>query len=284
VQPTPVSATVTFLRDDAISTTQELSLPPLSRTVVTAGDRVPGVGFGTRILTNQPIVAERTMLFGADGRGFHTAMGYSSLARRWLFAEGTTQPPFAMRVVLLNPNAQPVEAELTFATPDGTSTTRKYALPPNTRQVVNVNDVVPDLGVATTVKASRPILAERALYWNDGAAGTAGVGATRPAFVWRFADGRTLEGDQMFLLVSNPNRGQARVTVDVVLADGARESQGFIMPGNSRYTFAVHEFYPGQNVLAATVRASQQVVVERSLYRQGGRDGGYTMLGVPADE
>jgi hypothetical protein len=229
------------------------------------------------------------MIFGQGSTlttgGVHTAPGVVTLSRRWYFAEGTTQSPFQMWVLVLNPNAQPTNAAVTFLTPDGTSLTRQYAIPATTRLAINVNEVVPELGVATTVVADRPVAAERAMYWKDNSLGAASAGATAPAFTWRFADGRTNNDFQEYLLLSNPNKSQARVTVGFVLADGSKSSQSVVMPGSSRYTMAVHQLYPGQPSIAATVQSTQPIVAERSLYPgapgAATNRGGATAPGVP---
>jgi hypothetical protein len=297
-QRVEVGASITYMRDDgttarypqdAQGNPSSLRIPPLERRVVVVGDQLPGTSFGTRVIATQPIVAERTMLFGANTTaitsGVHTAPGVSLLSRRWYFAEGTTQRPFRMSVLVLNPNAQNANVAVTFLTQDGTSLTRRYAIPPTTRLAIDVNEVVPELGVATTVDADRPVAVERALYWRDGAAGTASAGAAAPAFVWRFADGRTSAEFQQFLLLSNPNRNPARVTVEFVLADGAQASQAVVMAAGSRYTMAVHQLYPNQQAISATVRSTQPIVAERSIYQGAPGDaanrGGATSLGVP---
>lgn len=287
-QSVEVAATITYMKGDGTTVEQPLRVPPQQRLVVAVADRLPGVGFGTRVIASQPIVAERTMIFQADasstGGGIHTGAGVVTLSQRWYFAEGTTQAPFHMWVLVLNPNAQPTNAAVTFLTPDGTSLTRNYAIPPTTRLAINVNEVVPDLGVATTVRADRPVAVERAMYWGETPVGTVTAGATTPAFTWRFADGRTSGDFQEYLLLSNPNKNQARITVEFILSDGGKRSQDIVMPGSSRYTMAVHQLYPGQQALAATVRSTQPIVVERSLFPgspQGTANrGGATSLGV----
>ncbi|HWQ12826.1 MAG TPA: peptidoglycan recognition family protein, partial [Roseiflexaceae bacterium] len=288
-QSVEVGAAITYMRGDGSTASDAVRIAPFTRRVVVVADKLPGAGFGTRVIATQPIVAERTMIFGpgstATTGGVHTAPGVSQLSRRWYFAEGTTQKPFRMSILVLNPNAQNTNVAVTFLTPDGTSLTRRYALPPTTRLAIDVNEVVPELGVATTVEADRPVAAERALYWREGAAGTAGAGAARPAYVWRFADGRTSGEFQQYLLLSNPNKSQARVTVDFLLANGAPASQSVVMPGGSRYTMAVHQLYPNQQAISATVRSTQPIVAERSVYQGAPGDaasrGGETALGVP---
>lgn len=287
-----VSATITYMQGDGATAEQQVRIPALRRTVVSVADTLPGVGFGARVIASQPIVAERTMIFGPGSTltsgGVHTAPGVQTLGRRWYFAEGTTQAPMRMWVLVLNPNAQPANVAVTFLTADGTTLTRRYAIPPTTRLPINVNEVVPDLGVATTIEADRPVAAERAMYWKDGGAGMVTAGATAPAFTWRFADGRTSGEFQEYLLLSNPNPRQARVTVEFVLSDGKKATQAIVMPGNSRYTMAVHQLYPGQPAIAATARSTQPIVIERSLYAGGpeteANRGGATSLGVPEEQ
>jgi hypothetical protein len=288
-QATEAAATITYMKGDGTTAEQSVRIPPGRRTVVVVGDALANAEFGARVIATEPIVAERTMIFGTGSTlttgGLHTGPGVVTLSRRWYFAEGTTQAPFQMSLLVLNPNAQPTNVAVTFLTPDGTSLTRKYAIPPTTRLAINVNEVVPDLGVATTVEADRPVAAERALYWRDSGLGTASAGATAPAFTWRFADGRTSNDFQEYLLLSNPNKNQARVAVEFVLADGTRATQSVVMPGAARYTMAVHQLYPGQTAIAATVRSTQPIVAERSLFpgdpRAATNRGGETALGVP---
>ncbi|MBC8163492.1 MAG: N-acetylmuramoyl-L-alanine amidase [Roseiflexaceae bacterium] len=288
-QSSPATATLTYMKGDGTTAEQRVEIPALQRTVVAVNNALPGVGFGTRVIASQPIVAERTMIFGSGSSsntgGVHSSPGVGTLARRWFFAEGTTEPPFTMAVLVLNPNAQPANVAVTFSNVDGVSLTRRYAVPPASRLAINVNEFVPQLGVATVIESDRPVAAERSLYWRNGSVGTVTAGTTTTAFTWRFADGRTSNGFQQYLLFNNPNRNQARVTVDFVLANGSLGQQSVVMPGSSRYTLPVHEFYPNQNAISATVRSTQPIIAERSLYpgapTASDNRGGATSFGVP---
>lgn len=305
-------AVVSYMRGDGEVAEQKVTISPRDRVVVTVGDVLDGVGFGARIVANRPIAAERTMRFGIERGGMHIGPGISKLSRSWYFAEGTTDPPFSMRLLVLNPNARPSKTTITFMTPDGTSLTRRYRIAPTSRLVVDVNEVVPTLGVATRIEAERPLVAERALYFNpeeldnppliandlitttivltteenltpaeaDPRAGTVCFGAVAPAYEWRFAYGTTNNARQ-YLLFSNPGRGQARVHVEFVLTDGSKETQGVVMPAGSRYTLAVHDFYPDEESITATVISTQPIVAERSIYATNGGQGGTTTPGVP---
>jgi hypothetical protein len=57
------------------------------------------------------------------------------------------------------------------------------------------------------------------------------------------------------------------------------------MPAGSRYTLAVSELYPDVPTVAAIVRSTQPVVVERSIFPTSGvgAGGGTTSLGMPGE-
>lgn len=303
-QSTPTEAAISYMRSDGSQKQQIALIPAFQRIAINVGDVLPDSGFGMRVVATQPIVAERTMRFGDNASGLHSSAGIPQLSRNWYFAEGTTQSPFAMRLLLLNPNEQPTEVLVTFMTPDGTSLSRRYAIPGTTRLLVNVNEVVPDLGVATIVEADRPVAAERAIYFPrigaeitappaEGIAlaqpatplvGTVSPGAIAPAFSWRFANAPTIDTNQ-FLLISNPSRAQARVTVEFLLPDDSRPQEALVMPAGSRFTLPVHEIHPGQPGVATIVHSTQPVVVERSLFPTTGTaaGGGTVVLGIPGD-
>jgi hypothetical protein len=47
---------------------------------------------------------------------------------------------------------------------------------PNSRKTVNVNEVVQKKDLSIHVQGSLPIIAERAMYWNNRGAGTDTIG------------------------------------------------------------------------------------------------------------
>lgn len=307
-------AVVTYMRGDGKQARQEVYVPPQERVVVTVNDVLPGYGFGMKIVADRPIAAERTMRFGPGGVGVHIGPGSINLSRSWYFAEGTTDPPFTMRLLVLNPNEKSSKTTITFMTPDGTTLRRNYVIPPTTRLVVDVNEVVPTLGVATSIESEWPLVAERALYFDPNEfgkppviasrsittslvlsttdvlvpedtiplAGTVSFGARQPAYVWHFAYGRS-RGAREYLLLSNPSRRQARVAIEFVREDGSHDTQHIVMPANSRYTLAAHDFYPEEEIFSTIVRSTQPVVAERSLFATEGATGGTTSPGIPGE-
>lgn len=286
--PAAVQASVTYMRRDGVNFRQAVQVAGQSRLVIAVNDitqpngelPLAGANFGVQVIASQPIAVERTMRFGPELEGLHTGRGISTLSRIWHFAEGTTEGDFRYRLLILNPNNQPASTEATFMGPNGETEVRRYAVPPRSQLAVDVNEIVPDLGVSARVTSDRPIAVERSLVFNGGRAGTVGAGAIAPALRWAFVDGRTSDATY-YLCVSNPGQIPARVTVDLILDDGARGSQTFEVPPGARYTLAVHEFYPGENTVSAVVRSTQPIVAERSVFPGGGPRGGATTLGIP---
>lgn len=283
-----VQATVTYMRRDGTNLTQSVQVAAQARLVIAVNDitlpdgslPLQSASFGVQIVASQPLAAERTIRFGPNATALTTGRGIDQLSRRWLFAEGTTEGDFQLRLLVLNPNSQPANTTASFMGPDGSMETRRYAIPPRSQLVIDANEIVPDQGVSAVVEADRPVAVERAMSFNGGAAGTIGVGATAPGYRWAFVDGRTSDATY-YLCVGNPGRTRARVTVELGFGDGTRATQSFDVAPGARYTMAVHELYPDANAVTAVVRATQPIVAERSLYPGGGARGGSTTLGIP---
>lgn len=285
--PANVQATVAYMRRDGVNFEQPVTIPAQSRTVIAVDDitlpdgQLPlaNADFGVQVVASQPIAAERTMRFGPNSTALTTGRGVASLSRSWHFAEGTTEDGFQYTLLVLNPNNQAASTTATFMGPDGRKETRRYAIPPRSQLAIDVNEIVPDLGVSAMVESDRPVAVERSLVFNNGQAGTVGAGAAAPHFRWAFVDGRTSDATY-YLAVSNPGRTRARVTVDFTFGGGATGSQSFDVPPGARYTLAVHELYPNEAAVSAVVSATQPIVAERSVYPGGGVRGGSTTLGI----
>jgi hypothetical protein len=282
-QSSATAVTMRYIREDGRVSQDALTIPAQQRRVIAVSDSLPGARFGVQVIATQPIAAERTMRFGPNPGGLHVGNGINELGRRWYFAEGTTQNPFTMRLLILNPNDQVANTTVRFLRADGEAIIRRYAIPATTRLDIDVNNVIDEEGIAMVVDADRPVAAERALYLRDSEAGTVTAGAREPHFDWYFVDGRS-SNTSYFLLFSNPGERDARVRVDFVFGgDGARATEEVLVPAGARYTMAVSELYPGESSIAAVVRSTQQIVAERSLYPSGGDGGGTTTLGIPGE-
>jgi hypothetical protein len=155
---------------------RSVSVPPMGKVAVEAGADMPGTRFGISISASQPVVAERTMMFGPGGVGTHTSAGAQTPARTWYLAEGSTAQPFHEYIPLANPGSTAATVTVDFMREGASVVSRTYPLPAGARLTVDANVEVPNTAVSVRVKADQPIVAERSMYWNSLAGGSSAVG------------------------------------------------------------------------------------------------------------
>lgn len=259
-----VAATLTFFPDGTAPITRTTTLPPRSRSTLRLNELVPDASFGLKLVASQPVVAERSMLTGAGAA--HLATGVAQLSRHWSFAEGSTTDGVVTTLYLLNPWPQQVAVSLQVMSEDGTSLSRRYAVPASSRFVLTLNEVVPALPFAMELQAERPVAAERVMTFDNGAGATATAGVADLATRWTFVEGSTAVPAAQFLLVSNPNRAAARLDVAYVLPGGTVERREHTIPAMARLTISANADVPDQPTLTTIITANHPIVAERSIY------------------
>jgi len=154
---------------------QDWLVPAHTRVTVNVNQAVgPDKDVSLKVTSDQPIVAERPMYFsyGAGGwDGGHDVMGAAAPGDNWYFAEGTTRSGFDEWLTLGNPGDEEalVHVEYMLGEGQGDNIEQLYAVPARTRVTVNVNQAVgPDKDVSLKVTATRPIVAERPMYFSYG--------------------------------------------------------------------------------------------------------------------
>jgi len=89
----------------------------------------------------------------------------------WYLTEGSTggdaSGSFETWIMVQNPGTETAQVDVTYMTDSGPVDGPRFDLAPGTRQTVNVAETVPDnWHVSTKVESDRPVIAERAMYWN----------------------------------------------------------------------------------------------------------------------
>ncbi|MDY6796891.1 MAG: S8 family serine peptidase [Actinomycetota bacterium] len=199
-------------------------------------------------------------------------------ARDWYMAEGTTAWGFEEYVLVQNPNAGGASIEVTFMEPGGSTREFAFSMPGNSRLTITVNSLVPERDVSTHVHSDLPVVAERAMYWDDKTGGHVAVGANAPGTDWYMAEGTTAWGFEEYVLVQNPNAGRASIEVTFMEPGGSTREFAFSMPGYSRLTLDVNSLIPESDV-STHVHSDLPVVAERAMYWEG-KEGGHDTLGV----
>jgi hypothetical protein len=125
--------------------------------------------------------------------------------------------------------------------------------------------------LSTTITASLPIVAERAMYLNTSGrlweGGGAGHGATALSTHWFFAEGAT-GFFHTYLLLGNPNPGTATASVTYGFPDGQVLTKSYDVPGQARRTIDVN--FEDTSLASATVSMSVAsvlpIIAERAMY------------------
>ncbi|MBN2027393.1 MAG: hypothetical protein JW854_11600 [Actinobacteria bacterium] len=196
--PNEGTATVSlsFMKPDGSVVSQQVSIPGRRRQSVHV-DSVPGLeatDVSTRIDSDLPIIAERSMYFSYQGRkGGHATMGAASPESQWYLAEGYTGGEFDEYVLLLNPGDEAASVDVVFMRSDGVNVNRKIEMGPHSRFTIHVDEVgnLADAEVSTKVTSSTPIVVELAQYFNFRglADGNNAIGSCQPSTDWYFAEG-----------------------------------------------------------------------------------------------
>jgi subtilisin-like proprotein convertase family protein len=192
--PTAVEAhvTLTYLRDDGVTVTQNVTIPPNARhtiNVETVDPLLANAAVSTTIVSDVAIIAERSMYWPGIDQGWqetHNSFGVTQTGLRWGLADVRVGGPRTHQtyVLLANPNLTPAEVAVRFLRPGAAPVTRSYTVAPTSRMNLWVNNDVPELGDGTfsvdvQVLNYQPIAVEKALYWNsEGAVWAGGTNVT----------------------------------------------------------------------------------------------------------
>ncbi|MBU2686797.1 MAG: isopeptide-forming domain-containing fimbrial protein [Actinobacteria bacterium] len=255
-----------------------------SRQTVHVNSILPGMPeVSTQLTSNVPVVGERSMYWDPDAsalqpyqmKGGHSSPGSSVLNADWDIAEGSTAVGFTTFVLVQNPNTQPADVKATFMTADGVAAQTEVTMPAGSRHTFKVDDFVDgDFHVATRLTADRPVVAERAMYWDKRIAsdvphmkeGHSAAGVTRAGTKWTVPEGSTGGGFDSWVLIENPTSQDTPASVTFMTASGPREPVQIDVPANSRYTIRVSDFVPDDFHVSTLVETDGQLVVERAMY------------------
>jgi hypothetical protein len=291
VNPNPgaVSVTVRLLSDDAAPVDFPYTVGGNSRLTIPVNNlpRFRSANFATVVTASQPVFVERAM-YWLGFEGGHDATAVASLSPVWRFAEGFTGGDFETYFLLANTTGASISATLSFFTDSGAVITKPVPIAPNSRRTVRARDYPELLGAAfaTTITASAPIVAERAMYWGGFVEGHATAGLTDEGTRWAFAEGLagTFGGQpyETFYLFLNASASPITVTGSFYREDGYGMRQQYTIPANSRFTLygAAVPHMNGQK-FGAVFEGSAPFIVERAVYWGAGRFGGHVSTGTP---
>lgn len=277
------SVDVTYMIEGSETKTVNHKVPANSRESFSMQNDVGTKDASIKVVSNLPVIPERAM-YRNNKREGHDSIGTTSPANDFYLAEGAVgyDSGYITYVLVQNPQDSPNDVTITYFTGSGEVTGPTFQMPANSRKTVKVNDTLPSgTDVSTLVHGSKPVIAERAMYWNS-AAGEAchdSVGMSTPATTFYFPDGETSNGRETYTLVQNPNSTDVKVTVTYLTPTGAGNvTKNETIPGNSRKTFNMssHSSINGRAaIMVESDTSGKKIMCERAMYwssRSAGTD------------
>ena len=294
---TDATVTVTYMIEGEGPKTVNHNVPKASRASFNMKDDIGEKDASIKVESNVPVIPERAM-YRNNRREGHDSVGTTTPATNYYLAEGCAGYGFTTYILIQNPNSTPTNVDVTYMTGAGPVPVPTFSMPASSRKTINVNSTatLPNPDFSTRVHGSQPIIAERAMYWDNGTGESChdSIGLAAPHRAFYLPDGQSSAGRDTWTLVQNPNDTPTEVEIRYLTPTGAGNVVFYeYIPASSRMSFEMKRDLP--NSRAAIVVVSQttgnNIMVERSMYwggadqRGGGTDtvGGFmdaTMNGV----
>ena len=263
--PVPTLAQMRFLLEDGSVIDHTELVPALGRKSVFVNMLFTASGFATQVSSDQPIVVERAMYFDGD-QGGHDTLATAMPGTTWYLAAGASRGGFDTWLLVENPGVAPATVKVSFITDAGMVVTQPLFVLPHSRDSLYTDPLIPDAAYGMRVDSDQPIVAERAVYFDNGRAGYDSTAVAAPATEWFLPEGGTNNSFEEQLAILNPQNQPANVQVEYRPEEGdPPPPQRFGVAALSRLTLDVNPQVQDTNV-ALHVTADRPIVVERVSY------------------
>jgi len=239
--------------------------------------------------TPADIVVERSMFFPLTGTPYAGGTGASGVvapATRWILAEGSGGI-FETFILVVNPGGGPANVTLTYLAQDGRSAVTQRTIAAGQRATFWANvdhPVLSNQGFSTVVTSDVPVVAERAMYFDQyrsghDALGIAVTGSENGRTTWYFAEGFTGANPgintafETFLLIGNNNEQPVTVTATYFLDAGTPVQKTYTVGPRSRFNIWVDEEKAGDGsplfapaAFSVRLESTLPIVAERAMY------------------
>ena len=235
------NCTVTYMIEGEGPQIVTKQVPANSRKSFNMADDIGSKDASIKVESATPVIPERAM-YRNNRREGHDSIGTTSAAADYYLAEGTTGWGFTTYVLVQNPNTVATNVTVTYMTPSGARPQPSFQMSANSRKTIRVNDVLPNTDFSTLVHGDQAIIAERAMYWDNGTGEAChdSIGMPSAHYSFYLPDGQTSNGRETWTLVQNPNSCDVVVEIAYLTPDG----QGNVVfqdtvSANSRKTYSM---------------------------------------------
>jgi DMSO/TMAO reductase YedYZ molybdopterin-dependent catalytic subunit len=267
---TDANVKVTYMNEGGVVEGPEVVVPAQSRKTINLAGTVPDdYKVSTMVASDQPVVAERAMYWNNRQAG-SCAVGQTQPGTEWYLAEGSTGGGFETWVLVQNPGDTDAQVTLTYMNESGTVAGPVLPLAAHTRQSINVADTLPnDWQVSTKVTSDKPVVAERAVYWNGRVGGHCDNAVDSPKFRSYLAEGATAGGFESWILIQNPGPSDTTVYITYLTSTGVKERAPLAIPAGKRVSINEVDDVGADFQVSAQLNSTTPVAVERAVYWNG---------------
>jgi hypothetical protein len=244
-------------------------LASFSRATINVAAMAPSSDVSVRVDSDVPqVVCERSMYWANRVEG-HDSIGVTSPMTKWYLAEGCTNYGFDEYLAIQNPGTSASTVTVTYNTSKGPVAKAPFSISARSRKTIHVNeDVAPD-DVSVFVSATKPVVAERSMYWDGRRGGHDSIGTASPGQQWFLAEGSTKWGFSTYVLVQNPSSSTATVNMTFLTTGGPVKGPTLTVKAGSRQTVDAGTVV-GAADFSTNVTANRGIICERSMYWNNG--------------
>jgi len=273
--------TLTYMTEKEGEREVQKKIPAYCRASYSMASDIGAADASIKVISDVPVIAERSV-YRNNRREGSCSIGATTPASDYFLSEGTTAWGFTTYVLIQNPNDSETNVTLTYMTPGGLVAEPAFTMGANSRKTIRVNGIKPANGypvdvsntdLSTQVHGSKPIIAERSMYWGAGTplgeAMHASIGLDSPHMTFYLPDGQTSGGHETWTLVQNPNPRAVTVRI-TYLPQGGGKSVTFtdeIAP-STRSTYSMADKIPSgrASIMVQSLDGARPIMVERSMY------------------
>jgi len=267
------AASVTYMIEGETPLTVSHLVPANSRASFNMASDIGAKDASVKVVSNIPVIPERAMYKNSRREG-HDSIGTTTPAPDFYLAEGTTAWGFTTYVLIQNPSLSSAEVTVTYMTPSGAKPQTPITMGANSRKTIRVNDIpgMENTDFSTAVHGSKSIIAERAMYWDNGTGEAChdSIGMASPHTTFYLPDGEAGSNVETWTLVQNPNSSPVAVDITYLTPTGTGNiTRPETIPANSRMTFGMqaHSHLKGRAAIEVTSKTpGKKIMVERAMY------------------
>jgi hypothetical protein len=264
---TSAKVNMTYMTPSGVVKKETFGLAAGRRISIDVSKDVGQCNVSTQVESDQAIVCERAMYWD-NRRGGHDSIGVARGSKAWYLAEGSSAWGFETWLLLQNPTQDAATVDVDYMTSAGPIAQPTFVMPPNSRQTIRVNDKVRRLDTSIKVLSDREIIAERAMYWDNGTgkAGHETIGMTAPATAIFLAEGSSAWGFETYVCIQNPNSKPVTVNVTYLTNNGPVNTQPREINPKSRITVKMNDELPRKDASIEITSSSLPIMAERAMY------------------